>query len=128
MTILILIIFFVSLIIYQIYLLNYPIIEGATTQTADDNKQYQDYSENELILSKKNAGNIEVLKDRLDSLTGLDAKIEKTNADFKQLQEQVKGLTDAQIASAMDDIPVVDDTENLLIDDTENEVITEDFR
>jgi hypothetical protein len=102
MTILILIIFFAALIIYQIS--NYTIIEGATTQ-------YQDYSEDTLILSKQNAGNIQVLKGRLDSLAGLDVKIDKTNAAVVQLQEQVKGLTDAQVASAMGDIPVVDDTE-----------------
>lgn len=104
MTILIkaLIIFFAGLIIYQIS--NYTIIEGATTQ-------FQNYSEDALILSKQNAGNIQVLKGRLDSLSGLDAKIDKTNADVKQLQEQVKGLTDAQVASAMGDIPVIDDTE-----------------
>ena len=95
MTILILIVFFISLIIYQIY--NYPIIEG-----------FKDYSEDALILSKQNAGNIKVLKDRMDSLSGLDAKIDKTNADIKQLQEQVKGLTDAQVASAMGDIPVIE--------------------
>ena len=99
MTILILIVFFISLIIYQIY--NYPIIEGATNQ-------FQDYSEDPLILSKQNAGNIQVLKGRLDSLSGLDAKIDKTNADIKQLQEQVKGLTDAQVASAMGDIPAIE--------------------
>jgi hypothetical protein len=95
MTILILIVFFISLIIYQIY--NYPIIEG-----------FKDYSEDPLILSKQNAGNIQVLKGRMDSLSGLDARIDKTNADIKQLQEQVKGLTDAQIASAMGDIPVIE--------------------
>ena len=96
MTILILIIFFAALIIYQIS--NYTIIEGAT---------FQDYSEDVLILSKQNAGNIQVLKDRMDSLTGLDAKIDKTNADVKQLQEQVNGLRDAQVASAMSNIPVI---------------------
>jgi len=101
MTILILIVFFISLIIYQIYSLSCPIIEGATNQ-------FQDYSEDPLILSKQNAGNIQVLKGRMDSLSGLDAKIDKTNADIKQLQEQVKGLTDAQIASAMGDIPVIE--------------------
>lgn len=106
MTILILIVFFISLIIYQIY--NYPIIEGATTQSAGDNNQFKDYSEDALILSKQNAGNIQVLKGRMDSLSGLDAKIDKTNADIKQLQEQVKGLTDAQVASAMGDIPVIE--------------------
>jgi Tfp pilus assembly protein PilN len=94
----ILIIFFASLIIYQIYLLNYTIIEGAT---------FQDYSEDALILSKQNSGNIQVLKERLDSLTGLDAKIEKTNSDLKQIQEQVNVLRDAQVASAMSDIPVI---------------------
>ncbi len=99
MIILILIVFFISLIIYQIY--NYPIIEGATNQ-------FQDYSEDALILSKQNAGNIKVMKDRIDSLSGLDAKIDKTNADIKQLQEQVKGLTDAQVASAMSNIPVIE--------------------
>ena len=97
MIILILICFFVSLIIYQIYSLSCPIIEG-----------FNDYSEDPLILSKQNAGNIQVLKGRMDSLSGLDAKIDKTNADIKQLQEQVKGLTDAQIASAMGDIPVIE--------------------
>jgi hypothetical protein len=104
MTVLVLIIFFAALIIYQIS--NYTIIEGATTQ-------FQDYSEDTLILSKQNAGNIQVLKGRLDSLSGLDAKIEKTNAAVAQLQDKVKGLYDAMTSSAMKDIPVVGDIENL---------------
>jgi hypothetical protein len=96
-----LIFFFAFLIIYQIYSLNYTIIEGATTQ-------YQEYSEDVLILAKQNAGNIKVLKERVDTLNGLDTKIQQTNDLVKQLQEQVDGLTNAQIASAMSDIPLME--------------------
>ena len=102
MTILILIIFFVSLIIYQIYLLNYPIIEGATTQTADDNKQYQDYSENELILSKKNAGNIEVLKGRIDDLDEQKSRVDTMQQNIYSMQTQIDALVQQQADYATD--------------------------
>ena len=92
----ILIAFFAILIMYQIS--NHSIIEGAT---------FQSYPDDPMILSKQNAGNINVLNERMDALAGLDAKIEKTNATVAQLTDQVKGLSDAMTASAMKDIPVL---------------------
>ena len=49
------------------------IIEGATGE-------YQNYSDDPLILAKKNAANIEVLKKKVDEISGLSSTV-KTNTD-----------------------------------------------
>jgi hypothetical protein len=103
-----LIFFFTILIIYQIF--NNNIVEGVTTQNAVGDK-YKDYAEDPMILAKQNAGNIQVLREQLNSLMGLDTKIEKVETNVKQLQEQVNAMRDAQVASAVKEIPVLDNTE-----------------
>lgn len=88
-----LILFFTTLIIYQLY--NHNINEGLTTQ---------DCSEDPIILSKQNAGNMQVLREQVNGLMGLDTKV-------KQLQEQVNGMRDAQVAAMVEEIPDMDETE-----------------
>ena len=70
-----LIVFFISLFIYQIILAFYPnsLIEGMETNSKDKNKTtgatYENYPTDPLILGKQNAGNIEYLKSQVDTLS-----------------------------------------------------------
>jgi hypothetical protein len=92
-----LILFFLILIIYQLILAcNNPIIEGLT----DSPSTYQPYDtnnpQNTLILAQQNAGNIEVLKQQLDGLTGLNSQVQDISGNVVQLQSQVSQLIAAQ--------------------------------
>lgn len=68
-------IFFISLILFSfVRALTKPtLIEGATGS-------YQPYAEDPLILAKKNAANIEVLKQSIDEISGITQQV-KTNTD-----------------------------------------------
>jgi hypothetical protein len=82
------------LIIYQVFLA--PSIEG-----------YQDYSTDPLILGKQNAGNIQVLREQLNGLMGLNDTVKTTNKRVDDVEKQVKGLIDAQQQAALDVMPEV---------------------
>jgi len=71
----IIIIFFIILLLLSLinYFTKSTIIEGATGS-------YQEYSDDPLILAKKNAANIEVLKKNLDKMSET-AKQNKTNTN-----------------------------------------------
>ena len=90
-----LIAFFTLLIIYQMFLeyFNEKVIEGM------DN-EYQDYNTNDpnnvMILAQQNAGNIQVLKQQLDSLLGLDQEVKDISGNVVLLQQQVSDLVQAQ--------------------------------
>jgi TolA-binding protein len=88
----ILIVFFIILILYQI-LLESRIVEGLENQ-------YQPYDTNNpnnaLILAQQNAGNITFLKQRLDTLTGINQQIQDLSGNVQSLQTQVNGLVQAQ--------------------------------
>jgi hypothetical protein len=91
-----LIIFFIILIIYQIFLAyaNKSLIEGLT------NGQYQPYDmnnpQNALILAQQNAGNISFLKEKLDDLLGLNKEVQDISGNVITLQEQVAQMMAAQ--------------------------------
>ena len=85
MLIKLLICFFLLLIIYQIFLAYFNIVEGLDTQ-------YKDYNNDPMILAQQNAGNISVLKTQVDSLLGLDKKVQDLSANYTNLQEQVDNL------------------------------------
>lgn len=78
-----LIIFFSILIMKYViqYFTKPKIIEGATGQ-------YQNYSDDPLILANKNAANIEVLKKMVNELSGLTEKVH-TNTDNIEKNKQV---------------------------------------
>jgi hypothetical protein len=84
----ILVLFFIVLILYQILLAN-NIIEGLQTQ-------YQPYDTNNpnnaLILAQQNAGNIAYLKERLDTVMGLDKEVQDISGNVVTLQSQVNGM------------------------------------
>lgn len=91
-----LILFFIVLIIYQIFLayIENNIIEGLT------NQQYQPYDTNNpnnaLILAQQNAGNISVLKEQLDELNGLNKEVQDISGNVIELQSQVSQMLAAQ--------------------------------
>ena len=90
----ILILFFIFLIIYQIFLAT-NIIEGLENQ-------YQSYDTNNpnnaFILAQKNAGNIAYLKEKIDSMESSDInqQIQDLSGNVQSLQTQVNGLVQAQ--------------------------------
>ena len=104
----ILILFFIILIVCQIFLAmsNTSIIEGLTGfPTPPNNPQsssstsspYQPYnSSNALILAQQNAGNIEVLKQQLDGLMTLNQEVQDISGNVAALQAQVTGIIQAQ--------------------------------
>ena len=90
----ILILFFTLLVIYQIFLAysGYSIIEGL-----ENDSNYQPYDSNDaLILSKQNAGNINVLEKQVTDLTGLNQQVQDLSGNVVDLQEQVNNLVSAQ--------------------------------
>ena len=94
-----LIVFFVSLFIYQIILAFYPnsLIEGMETNSKDkDNTTgttYKNYQTDPLILGKLNAGNIEYLKSQVDTLSSNTTDINQMETTINSLQDQVNDLS-----------------------------------
>jgi|LauGreDrversion4_2_1035121.scaffolds.fasta_scaffold16369_6 hypothetical protein len=102
-----LIVFFVSLFIYQIILAFYPnsIIEGMETKDKDKDKgkKYEEYPTDPLILGKQNAGNIEYLKGQLDNLSSTTTDINQMETTISSLQDQVNELSNqmSQLSQSM---------------------------
>jgi hypothetical protein len=83
-----LIFFFISLIIYQIFLAYINVKEGLDNPVivVDNNSHEND----PMILSQKNAGSIEVLKDRLDNLEKKQMNI--ITVDIPDINNHLKTL------------------------------------
>jgi len=93
-----LILFFIMLILYQIFLAIFGenVIEGME----DDTSSYQNYGNDPLILAKQNAGNIEYLKGQVTSLQGLDKKVSDISKNVDTLNTQVIALVQQQADAA----------------------------
>ena len=92
----ILIIFFIILIGYQL-ILAIHVKEGLENTSESSDGSYQAYDpENSLILAQQNAGNIEYLKKRMDSVQGMFQQVQDLSGNVTALQEQVNGLVSAQ--------------------------------
>ena len=102
----ILIVLFSSLIMYQLYL-NYfknSLIEGLesnnNTSNSEDTNTYKPYNlsdpNNSLILAQQNAGNIEVLKGRIDNLDGVKKRVDDMQQSIDMMQTQIDGLVQQQ--------------------------------
>ena len=94
-----LIAFFISLLTYQVILAFYPKIEGM--ETNDNNKyttkngetlNYEDYPTDPLVCCKQNSGNIEFLKERVDTLSTTSSDVDKMQTTIDALQQQVNDL------------------------------------
>ena len=89
-----LIIIFIVLIIYQIFLAHFSdsIIEGL--------ENYKDYDTNDpnnvMILAQQNAGNIEVLKQEFEKISGLKQEVDDISGNMVNLTKQVDDLVQAQ--------------------------------
>lgn len=101
----ILIIFFIGLIGYQLFLAlsGNNLIEGLSPN------QYKPYNTNDpnnpnsaLILSQQNAGNIEVLKGRVDRFDGVNARVDKMQQNIDSMQVQINALVQQQADYATD--------------------------
>ena len=69
-------------------------------QEQEQKQDYKPYNLNDpnnaLILSQQNAGNIEVLKGRIDTLDGLKEKVDNNIQNINSLQTQMEGLVQQQ--------------------------------
>jgi len=109
----ILIFVFVILIGYQACLANgtfglaifgNKLIEGLenedTTTNSSSTQEYKPYNlndpNNSLILAQQNAGNIEVLKGRIDNLDGVKKKVDDMQQSIDSMQTQIDGLVQQQ--------------------------------
>lgn len=89
----ILIIFFISIILYKILFYigtSFHLIEGLENS-------YKEYGGNDpMILAQQNAGNIEYLKSRVDDLSNIKGDVETIKQDMQTIQIQVDGLVQQQ--------------------------------
>jgi predicted PurR-regulated permease PerM len=107
-----LIVFFIILIFYQIFLshttfkINDDIIEGLDTMPS---QQYQPYDmnnpNNALILAQQNAGNIQVLKQQVDKILGLNKEVQDISGNLVTLTSQVTNLMESQQQIAKNNLP-----------------------
>jgi hypothetical protein len=101
-----LILFFTLLLLTQIFLAynerNY-IFEGL------ENMTYKEYdtnnSNNIMILTQQNSGNIEYLKQQIDSLLGLQKQVSDISGNLVSLSEQVQGIVQVQQQYASKQLP-----------------------
>jgi hypothetical protein len=90
----ILILFFIILVGYQLILAS-RVIEGL--ENSDDFQSYDTNNPNNaLILAQQNAGNINFLKNRIDSVQGLNQQVQDLSGNVSSLQLQVNDLITAQ--------------------------------
>jgi hypothetical protein len=77
--------FFIILILFSIikYFTKSSIIEGITGE-------YQEYSDDPIILAKINAANIDVLKKKIDDISNL---VKQTNTNTNNIDKNTQSLT-----------------------------------
>jgi hypothetical protein len=89
------IVFFSLLIISQIFLAQFTYYEGF-----ESNSGYQQYNMNDpnnvLILAKQNAGNIQFLKEQVDSLNKLKITVDDLSVRVTNLEQNVVDLMQQQ--------------------------------
>ena len=100
----ILIVIFVCLLVYQSFLALFPnkLMEGLENETSSEtkSKEYQPYNvsdpSNALILAQQNAGNIEVLKGRIDGFDGVKERLNTMQQNIDSMQVQMDQLVQQQ--------------------------------
>jgi hypothetical protein len=137
----ILIFVFVFLLGYQVYLANgtfgNKLIEGlenGDSTTTTSTQEYKPYNlndpNNSLILAQQNAGNIEVLKGRIDNLDGVKKKVDDMQQSIDSMQTQIDGLVQQQADYAQEIAgstpPEVTGTDELTAEDVETSIDQED--
>ncbi len=109
MLIKILIIFFTFLIGYQLFLALMKkdnLVEGLENNSTTEYKPYNTNDPNNpnsaLILAQQNAGNIEVLKGRIDGLDGINNRVDIMQQNIDSMQTQIDALVQQQADYAND--------------------------
>jgi hypothetical protein len=91
----ILIIFFISIILYKILFYigtSFHLIEGLENST-----EYKEYGGSDpMILAQQNAGNIEYLKSRMEEVNNVKNDVNTMKQDIQTMQIQVDGLVQQQ--------------------------------
>ena len=107
MLIKLLIIFFICLIAYQLFLALFSVKEGLENEKKTG--EYKSYGTDDpnnpnsaLILSQQNAGNMEVLKGRVDELDGVKARVDTMQQNIDSMQTQIDALVQQQADYATD--------------------------
>jgi hypothetical protein len=135
MLIYVLIMLFILLISYQMYVSftsnTNTLIEGLENATKPPSMviEYIPYNlgdpNNSLILSQQNAGNIEVLKGRIDNLDGIKNKVDDMQQNINSMQVQMDGLVQQQADYAQelvgDTPPEITGTAEETVEDVEEE-------
>jgi len=132
MLIYVLIIIFMLLIAYQIFLSfnTNTLIEGLENTTNNTNTpEYKPYNlgdpNNALILAQQNAGNIIVLKERVDDLDGVKNNVDDMQQNINSMQVQINSLVQQQSDYAQDlagnTPPEITGTEGETVEDAEEE-------
>lgn len=93
----ILIVFFIILIIYQIFLAHFSnnVIEGLENYKEYDTNVRND-TNNVMILAQQNADNIEVFKKEFDNISGLRQEVIDISGNVANLTKQVEELVKGQ--------------------------------
>lgn len=91
----VLIVFFIVLLIYQIFL-DYGIIEGLENESTYKSYDNQNSEDKALILAQQNAGNIEYIKQRMDGVQSMYQQVQDLCGNVYQLQQEVNDLVIAQ--------------------------------
>lgn len=95
----ILIIFFISIILYKILFYigtSFHLIEGLENS-------YKEYGGNDpMILAQQNAGNIEYLKSRMEEVNSVKNDVVTMKQDMQSMQIQVDGLVQQQADMAVE--------------------------
>lgn len=110
MLIKLLIVFFTCLIGYQLFTFAFKngsdLVEGLENSSKTE---YKDYNTNDpnnpnsaLILSQQNAGNIEVLRGRVDGLDGVKGRVDTLQQNVESMQTQIDALVQQQADYATD--------------------------
>ena len=86
-----LIIFFIFLILYQLFLENKK-FEGYRNRNRSNQSEYMEYQPNALMLSQQNAGNIEVLRRKINDFSKVEGRVNTLETKYTALQEQVNSI------------------------------------
>jgi hypothetical protein len=102
----ILIVFFIILIIYQIFLAHFSnnIIEGLENYKEYDSNVKNDPN-NVTILAQQNADNIEFLRKQFDDVSGLKQEVQDISGNVANLTKQVEDLVKAQEEYLVEKLP-----------------------
>ena len=105
----ILICLFMSLLVCQVYksTCSTSLIEGLeNADTSTSQPEYKPYNldnpNNSLILGQQNAGNIEVLRGRIDELDGVKKRVDTMQQSIELMQTQLDGLAQQQVEYAQE--------------------------